>query len=95
MSDIREQDEMSEEVQPEESVGISEEFQNQVYLNVEEAARFLKCKKVSVYQDCKRGTIPFIKRSRYYFFKREDLITWMDGMRCGIIVENNSPGEPA
>jgi excisionase family DNA binding protein len=51
------------------------------FFNIDEAAKFLKIPKASIYQLTSRLEIPMVKRSRRIFFKKSDLEAWLEGGR--------------
>ena len=51
------------------------------FLSMDEAVKFLKIPKASIYQLTSKREIPFVKRSRRIFFKKSDLETWLEGGR--------------
>ena len=48
------------------------------FLSIDEAAKFLKIPKASLYQLTSKREIPFVKRSRRNFFKISDLEAWQE-----------------
>lgn len=48
------------------------------FLSIDEAAKFLKIPKASLYQLTSKREIPFVKRSRRNFFKISDLEAWLE-----------------
>jgi excisionase family DNA binding protein len=47
-------------------------------LSVKDAAKFLAVHPSLIYAQCTQGKLPHIKVGRYYKFKREDLLNWMN-----------------
>ena len=51
------------------------------YLDLAQAAKFLRMSESSLYTHTSQRRVPFIKRGRRLHFKRSDLQTWLDGGR--------------
>ena len=47
-------------------------------LTIEEAASFLNLTKQTIYQRTSNRTIPFYKKNKRLYFKRSELITWLE-----------------
>jgi len=57
------------------------------YLTIKQACEFLKLAKPTLYAlTCKRS-IPYFKKGKFVFFKREDLISWMNSGRKKTVEE--------
>ena len=53
------------------------------FLNVREAAGFMKCSTSTVYRDSEHGTMPCIRKGKRLLFKRQDLVSWLETMKSG------------
>ena len=62
-------------------------------LNIEEACELLSIKKPTLYQKVSRREIPFLKRSKRLYFKREDLIEYLEKGRVKSISEITEEAE--
>lgn len=51
------------------------------YLNIDEAAIFLKRKKSTLYKDVSSNKIPYLKNGSQIIFSQEDLVLWMNSKR--------------
>jgi excisionase family DNA binding protein len=56
-------------------------------LNIKEACELLSSKKPTLYQKVSRREIPFLKRSKRMYFKREDFIDYLEKGRVKSISE--------
>ncbi|MHA7101253.1 helix-turn-helix domain-containing protein [Roseivirga pacifica] len=56
-------------------------------LNIEEASDFLSLKVPTLYQKVSKREIPFLKRSKRLYFKREDLIQYLEKGRVKSVSE--------
>ncbi len=69
--------------------GIPEEFSTE-YLDIGQAAKFLRMSESSLYTHTSQRRVPFIKRGRRLHFKKSDLLVWLDEGRkktCDEIAE--------
>jgi excisionase family DNA binding protein len=62
-------------------------------LNIEEACELLSIKKPTLYQKVSRREIPFLKRSKILYFKREDLIKYLEKGRVKSVYEIQEEAE--
>jgi excisionase family DNA binding protein len=62
-------------------------------LNIEEACELLSSKKPTLYQKVSRRKIPFLKRSKRLYFKREDFIDYLEKGRVKSISEITEEAE--
>lgn len=47
-------------------------------MNIEEAAAYLKMAKQTVYSMVSRRLLPYFKRGKRVFFRREELLSWLE-----------------
>lgn len=57
------------------------------FFNIQEASEFLTLKVPTLYQKVSRREIPFLKRSKRLYFKREDLIEYLEKGRVKSVSE--------
>ena len=57
------------------------------YMDIDEASKFLKLKKSTIYQFVFRRQIPFYKNTKKLLFKKSDLIEWVEKDRIFTIDE--------
>jgi excisionase family DNA binding protein len=48
------------------------------FMDIEEASKFLKLKKSTLYQMVFKREIPFYKRTKKLLFKKSELVEWVD-----------------
>lgn len=56
-------------------------FKNVVFLNIDEAAEFIKMKKSSIYQLVFQRKIPHCKRGKILLFDKAELTRWIEGKK--------------
>lgn len=56
-------------------------------LTIDEAAKFLKLAKQTIYQLTSKRAIPFYKRNKRIYFKRSELLAWLDEGKQDMQVE--------
>lgn len=64
-----------------------DESQTKDLFNIQEASEFLSLKKPTLYQKVSKREIPFLKRSKRLYFKREDLIEYLEKGRVKSVSE--------
>lgn len=47
-------------------------------MNIDEAAAFLKMAKQTVYSKTSQRTLPYFKRGKRVFFRKEELLSWLE-----------------
>lgn len=50
-----------------------------VFMNIEDASKYLDLAKQTIYSFTCKGTIPFIKKAKKLYFIKADLDTWLSG----------------
>lgn len=53
------------------------EHDDPTYLNVKQAAKLLGLEPSAIYSKCQQGILPHAKMGKYYKFKKEELLKWM------------------
>lgn len=71
----------------EQSTSIPKDLNVNEFLNMEEASKFLKIPKASLYQLTSKREISFVNRSRRNFFKISDLTAWQEKGRKKTLTE--------
>ena len=56
-------------------------FKNVVFLNIDEAAEFIKMKKSSIYQLVFQRKIPYCKRGKILLFDKAELVRWIESRK--------------
>lgn len=56
-------------------------FKNVVFLNIDEAAEYIKMKKSSIYQLVFQRKIPYCKRGKILLFNKAELVRWIEGRK--------------
>lgn len=56
-------------------------FKNVVFLNIDEAADYIKMKKSSIYQLVFQRKIPYCKRGKILLFEKAELVRWIEGKK--------------
>lgn len=64
-----------------------------ILLNIKQASEFLTLKVPTIYQKVSRREIPFLKRSKRLYFKREDLIEYLEKGRVKSVYEVEAESE--
>ena len=60
------------------------------FMDIEDASKFLKLKKATLYQMVFKREIPFYKSTKKLLFKKSDLINWVEKDRVYTIKELES-----
>jgi excisionase family DNA binding protein len=56
-----------------------------LFLSIDEACKFLNLAKQTVYGFTSKNEIPFIKRGKKLYFKKEDIENWLLGNKNGAL----------
>ena len=70
-----------------EKILYTKKYKDIEFLNVNEAANFLRLKKSTLYQLVFKRGIPFYKKTKILLFKKSELIEWVEQKRVSSLIE--------
>lgn len=77
-----------------ENISVSEETtRKDVILNVKEASELLNLAKQTIYGLTSRNQIPFFKRGKKLYFKKQELLKWIEEGRAKTTTETNKEAD--
>jgi excisionase family DNA binding protein len=73
-----------------EKILYTKKYKDIEFLDINEAANFLRLKKSTLYQLVFKRRIPYYKKTKILLFKKSDLIDWVEQKKVSSLVEVQS-----
>jgi len=70
-----------------EKILYTKKYKDTEFLDVNEAANFLRLKKSTLYQLVFKRGIPYYKKTKILLFKKSELIEWVEQKRVSTLIE--------